>query len=54
MDLMRTVNDDGVFPLSRRGLRATRGPQSVTHRHHRAQQGAYAGVRAVVAAGVGE
>ncbi|MBK3581511.1 hypothetical protein JHN63_48675 [Streptomyces sp. MBT65] len=51
---MRTVNDDGVFPPSRRGLRATRGPQSVTHRHHRAHQGAYAGARAAATAGTGE
>lgn len=51
---MRTVNDDGVFPPSSRGPRTTRGPQSVTLSHHRARQGAYAGVRAVAAAGAGE
>ncbi|WP_329251560.1 hypothetical protein OG223_22705 [Streptomyces sp. NBC_01478] len=51
---MRTVNDDGVFPPLSRGPRTTRGPQPVTHRHHRAHQGAYAGARAAAAAGAGE
>ena len=48
---MSTVNDDGGFPLS---CRDSRGTLLVTHRHHRAPQGVYAGSRAVTAAGSGE
>lgn len=48
---MSTVNDDGGFPLSRRG---SRGTLPVTHRHHSAPQGVYAGARAAATAGAGE
>jgi hypothetical protein len=48
---MSTVNDDGGFPLSWRGARGT---PLLSHRHHRAPQGVYAGSRAVTAAGSGE
>ncbi|WP_406125436.1 hypothetical protein [Streptomyces sp. NBC_00989] len=48
---MSTVNDDGVFLLSRRD---SRGTPLVTHRHHRAPQSVYAGTRAATAAGAGE
>jgi hypothetical protein len=48
---MRTVNDDGVIPPSGRGHRGT---SPVTHRHHSARQGVFAGTRAGTGAGAGE
>ncbi|WP_405948579.1 hypothetical protein OG588_20615 [Streptomyces prunicolor] len=48
---MSTVNDDGIFLLSRRG---SRGTLLVAHRHHRAPQGVCAGAHADAAAGAGE
>ncbi|MFI6547139.1 hypothetical protein ACIBO9_28215 [Streptomyces prunicolor] len=48
---MSTVNDDGVFLLSRRG---PRGTLLVAHRHHRAPQRVYAGAHTAAAAGAGE